>query len=207
MNRFTRIFSLILIVFALCALIAPAASADPKDAVQLLANNGFEANGGGVSLLTPWTVNHKSGDKIVCFEQAPAGVTGSCAFKFKGSAGESAVLSQSIFTVGGLNNVLLNSWGYMSVNFQYLSNSASSKIKASMIVKYTLPGSDTIVTGKSVTKASGIAETWTGKYPSVVVSIPEDSTLISYKVTLKNQSTSGKLFVDEVRGMFSTVNA
>jgi hypothetical protein len=144
-------------------------------------------------VLTPWTVKNGTGDKIKCDKDTDndgepdkfVARSGSCAFQFKGSAGENSKLSQSLDT--SLLNLAIGDTLDLSL-FVDGTSTANGKIKVR--VKF----SDDTPTGK-------ITENFatTGDYTEVTGSYTLESDAVSsIKVQIGNRGVSGKVFVDDV---------
>src|SRR5690606_11636309 len=67
--------------------------------IELVANGGFEAYAQDTKVPTGWTLKNGSKDKVKCNKPNKTfAFAGVCAFTFKGVAGESAKLQQTIAT-------------------------------------------------------------------------------------------------------------
>jgi len=207
MTRTTRIASMLIAILVLAAVCFPAAG--QRAAFQLVTNESFEAQNGANPSLSPWKLKAPSGDKIVCNDKAPGVQHGICAFMFKGSTGERARLVQSAINVDMMNIALVQGPGSIDLQFKYYSDKNASSLDARVKVKYTMPGSSTVLTAKKNSHITGKSDdggsvAWVGRGLEQMISIPQNATILNVKYIFSNTSTAGKLFIDEVYGVFYT---
>jgi hypothetical protein len=151
-----------------------------NDAANLIANGDFESG------TAPWKVKNKTGDKVLC-DTATRSVAyaGSCAFKFKGGAGENALLTQTV----GLTGVVFGPSD--AIRLQAMVNSgAAAKGKLKLRVLYG-NGEDTVIK---------LALPTTGAYAlteSAWVLLDSES-VAAITVAIQHRSTKGKVWVDDV---------
>ncbi|MBK8135800.1 MAG: hypothetical protein IPK52_08175 [Chloroflexi bacterium] len=207
MTRTTRIASILIAILILTAIYLPAAG--QRAAFQLVTNESFEAQNGANPSLSPWTLKTPSGDKIACNDKAPSVQHGVCAFMFKGSIGESARLIQRATNLDMMNTALVQGPGSIDLQFKYYSDKNASSLDARVKVKYTMPGNPTVLIAKKNSHITGKSDdggsvAWVGRGLEQMVTVPQSATILSVKYIFSNTSTAGKLFIDEVYGVFYT---
>lgn len=206
MNAKTRATMIVLVMSLLAVLIAPTAMAG--DTFNLLTgNNEFDTtNEHGFVFLDPWwTLANKSGDIIECASVVVTAFSGDCAFRFKGSAGEAAVLKQ---IVKGTDLDTLNGFvsdAPVSIQMTYMVNSLTAKtiLKASTVVKLSNGTQVKSVAHFSGTTKIGEFTSWAPVNGTTVV-IPQDSTVTKVITKIANKSTNGKAFIDNVNVLFAS---
>jgi hypothetical protein len=206
MNTKTRATITILVMSLLAVLIAPAAMAG--DEFNLLTgNNEFDTtNEHGFVFLDPWwTLANKTGDGIECFSVVVTAFSGDCAFRFKGSIGEKAVLKQ---VVADADLETLNAFvddADVSLRMTYMVNSLSTKVslKGTTVVK--LSNGTTL---KSIAHFAG--STRIGEFTSwapvngTTVIIPKNMVVTKVITKFANKSIKGKAFIDNVNVLFAS---
>lgn len=151
-----------------------------NDAANLIANGDFESG------TAPWKVKNKTGDKVLC-DTATRSVAyaGSCAFKFKGGAGENALLTQ----ITDLTGVTFGPSDAIRLQAM-VSGGAAAKGKLKLRVLYG-NGEDTVIK---------LALPTTGAYAlteSAWVLLDSES-VAAITVAIQHRSTKGKVWVDDV---------
>jgi hypothetical protein len=134
-------------------------------------------------------------------------VTGNCAFLFRGSAGEVAVLRQKAAGISTHNAALADDSAEINFLFRYFSSSSASRLKATLKVVYTLPGSAAPVTVKRnivVIGASLVGGSPAWAVYGETVPVPQGATLIKAQVIFRNQSSGGRLFIEDIGLGFQT---
>lgn len=207
MTRTTRSIALLICVLTLVSTIASTVMA--RAAFQLVTNESFEAQINAEPSLSPWIRKTPSGDKIVCNDQAPSVQHGVCAFMFKGSAGESMRLVQNATNVDMMNTALVQGPGSIDLQFKYYSDKNASSLDARVKVKYTMPGNPTVLIAKNHSHITGKSDdggsvAWVGRGLEQMVIVPQSATILSVKYIFSNTSAAGKLYIDEVYGVFYT---
>lgn len=209
MNTFRTIRRIIVAAAALSALAIPAAStvmATPPHTTQILTNAGFENGDPSDPIMAPWQVKDKTGDKIVCEDKAPNTVPdGYCVFRFKGSAGESAKLVQTL-NEGQLDiyeSILSPAGGYIGFEYLMTAPSEETEFVSKLVVKYYNPNLGQVVKAKLTDTASGDApglslDGWWVEGPESEHFMPMSSNLIKVKAMIKNVSPSGNAYVDKL---------
>lgn len=206
MNAKTRATITLLVMSLLAVLIAPTAMAG--DAFNLLTgNNEFDTtNEHGFVFLDPWwTLANKSKDVIDCSGKTVPAFSGSCSFRFKGSANEAATLKQ-IVKGGDLEtlNGFVND-APVSIQMTYMVNSLTAKtvLKGTTAVK--LSNGTTLKSAAHFSGSTKIGEytSWAPVNGKTVV-IPQDSVVTKVTVKIANKSTKGKAFIDNVNVLFAS---
>ncbi len=160
----------------------PTPTAGPS--TELLVDGGFEANTGD------WEVQNSTGDKVKCNKEGKIiAYTGNCAWRFKGGAGENSKIQQVITSGFNTGDTIALS-GYVNT-----SGAVSSKVK--VVVSYLNTSLE-----KSKITVNLLAETG-GSYVPLSAFQPALTTTVTappekIKVQIKNSSTSGKLYYDDL---------
>jgi large repetitive protein len=152
---------------------------------ELLDNGGFETAGATSSVPDRWTVKNAAGDKRLCKLGKP--YTGQCAFKFSGSIGEKAQLSQNV----DLSGVTLSTGDTLTLSAFFKGNNLTAKIKFILVVTYA--GNPTPVKSKMTVYRNAV-------YAQVTLPAMTLSTggIEAIKVLINHKSTVGNVFIDDV---------
>lgn len=206
-RRIRRMIIVGAVLGVLSALLVAPASALPvlPLAFQLIANNGFEAGDPNAPIQDPWIFKYQSvDDKIVCLDAAPIGTLGDCAFQFKGGPGEQTKIMQKL-NEGQLDafDAQMFNGAQISFNYEYYSLSMSTSLSAKLVVKYTAPGFELPQKAKLTdtaigNTASGPMFIWATEGPITTAVIPASANLTKVKAMIKNNSTSGFAYVDNI---------
>lgn len=151
--------------------------------------------GGFETGVAPWKTANLSGDKKKC---GGIGQTGTCAFSFKGSAGENSSISQSFKNFGSFG---LNAGDQFYVQYYIkTTNVVANSFKMSLKITYT---DGTPATTKTITYGGT-----SGSYMAAWELITAASSAVK-KVTVKfqNTSTTGQVLLDSVLFAFQPVPA
>lgn len=206
MNAKTRAALIMLVMSLMAVFIAPTAMAG--DTFNLLTgNNEFDTtNEHGFVFLDPWwTLANKSGDVIECSSTVVAAYSGDCAFRFKGSAGEAALLKQVVDSTDlDTLNAFVND-AAVSIQMTYMVNSLSkaSNLKGTTVVK--LSNGTKLKSVAAFTGSTKIGEftSWAPVNGTTVI-IPQDSTVTKVIAKIANKSIKGKAFIDNVEVLFAS---
>jgi hypothetical protein len=206
MNAKTRATITLLVMSLLAVLIAPTAMAG--DAFNLLTgNNEFDtANEHGFVFLDPWwTLANKTNDDIDCSGTFVTAYSGDCAFRFKGSTGEAALLKQ---IVAAEDLAILNDFvddASVSIQMTYMVNSLSNKtsLKGTTVVK--LSDGTKLKSVAAFTGSTKIGEftSWAPVNGTTVI-IPKNSVVTKVIAKVANKSIKGKAFIDNVNVLFAS---
>lgn len=206
MNAKTRATLIVLVMSLLAVLVAPTAMAG--DTFNLLTgNNEFDTtNEHGFVFLNPWwTLANKSGDVIDCNGKVVAAYSGDCSFRFRGSAGEAALLKQNIT---GSDLDVLNGFvddANVSIQMTYMVNSVTkhANLKGMAVVK--LSNGTKLKSVAAFTGSTKIGEftSWAPVNGTTVI-IPQDSVVNKVTVKVANKSLKGKAFIDNVNVLFAS---
>jgi large repetitive protein len=172
---------------------APTPTPTEDTGIELVENGDFEAKGlEGKPDLAPWVLKNGTQDKIKCNKDKDGDGTadkifahqGECAFMFKGGAGESAKLEQTI----GMTGVTFAPGDTLTLTgFANASRSSvSGKIK--VVVKY---GDDTPKSKISM----GLAKT-DGYEPFTETEVISSANVVKLKLSVNHRSLDGKVFLD-----------
>ncbi len=157
--------------------------------VQLIVNGGFEAFAEDTKVPNGWTLKNASKDKVKCNKPSkPFAFEGACAFMFKGTAGESSKLQQTIATdkLGlGAGDVMKFSGYYQGKNVG--ANTAYIQV----VVKYTNPA-------LPKDKARITLPAGTYDYATQLADVTVDGPVQKVKVKAQNTGQSGKFYIDSV---------
>ncbi len=151
---------------------------------ELLVDGGFENDGTG------WNIKNATSDKVKCNKTGKViAHAGNCAWRFKGGAGENSKIQQ-VITSGFTAGDTLTLSGYING-----SGSANAKIK--FVVSYLNASLDKRKLGIDLLSATG------GSYipfsdfsPALITNVIAPPEKI--KVQVKNNSTSGKVYIDSL---------
>jgi len=165
---------------------------------DVLINGGFE------DALTAWTVSRPIGkpdnDKVVCGGLGAAG--SDCAFLFKGGAGERTRLVQTVTLTGGQ----VSASDTLSVSLNYSSRLAANKLSVKIIAQPTGAAAEQVM-ALPVAQFTRTTTLTTPVYDVRTATLPislNDSALDSLTIQVQFKSTSGKLYLDDVRLMVTT---
>ncbi|MBC8097842.1 MAG: hypothetical protein H7Y11_00230, partial [Armatimonadetes bacterium] len=166
------------------------ATATELPGVELLSNTAFDlVDSNGDPDLTPWTVANSTGDKIKCNKvgKPVVALSGECAFRFKGSIGETGSLSQLANTSA---RAVLEAGDTLTLSF-FVNAEVAPVAKAKLRVKYS-DGTD---------KGKLTLELTTATIGYILLSDAysvTSSAVQSVKVKFDNRSTSSKFYLDDV---------
>ncbi|MBK9124203.1 MAG: hypothetical protein IPM16_13950 [Chloroflexi bacterium] len=201
MSRYRAALGLFVVVISL-VLVGSFAAAGAEDSVPLIHNGGFDVTVDRD--LDPWVVVNGTKDKVVCGSKAPPNTSGGCAFRFKGSANESAKLVQlaDAGILSAANGLLVTKSGQVSFSYSVWSDLIISSLKAKLVIVYTpLGGVETkekLTDTFTGTTDAGRDVIWAAEGPAEMLDIPKDATLSKVKVLFANKSPFGKLHVDGI---------
>ena len=159
--------------------------ADPAlTPVELLTDGGFESSAAG------WDIKNPTADKVKCNKPEKSKIfahTGECAWRFKGGAGENASIKQTILTGVNPGDTLTLS-GYVNAK-----GAVSSKVK--VVVKYAdgVTPKSKITVNVSV-ETGGVYAPLSSFQPELTADVT--AAIDKVKVSVKNKSTSGKIYYD-----------
>jgi hypothetical protein len=172
----------------------PSATNTETPGNELVVNGSFETLGSdGKPDQTPWVVKNSSGDKAKCNKDKDGdgipdkifAFVGNCAFQFKNVEAEAGKLQQVLSTTGVVLNV------GDSVNLLLAAQTkggATGKVK--VVVKY---GDDTkSKISTDITDTSDLYQLFSGSTTLTSTDVAKA------KIGIKSDSTSGKLYVDDV---------
>jgi hypothetical protein len=151
---------------------------------QLLSNGGFEADE------SSWTVKNKSSDKVLCetTTRPPQGNGSSCAFVFKGGAGENSVLQQQ-----GQSSIT-EDHGYVRLRAYTSTTGAAGKLKAIIKIAYSDDPGQTY----RYKVAFAPTDSFTLWQSQEIQALGEDAIAEDFSVTFRHTSAGGKLYLDDV---------
>lgn len=154
---------------------------------ELLVNPGFELHTVSNKLPDTWVTKGLAKDRLKCdTETLTFARTGECAFRFVGSLGENARLSQVTENVSALTaGMTLKSGVY------YKTNNAKPRLKVKLVVF-----AGTTVLGRVKTTINTVATAYT-EFPLDDYTIPTGSTVTKVKFQLQNRALAGKIYVDD----------
>ena len=158
--------------------------------VNQIVNGGFEHD---PSDPAPWVVKNGTKDKVKCNTSSPRVNSGSCAFQFKGSVGESSTLQQDVIPPSG---AVLNVGDILELRM-YARGTAGTSGKVIVKATYT--------DGTPPNKISRNLPT-NGSYTLLNGDLTLTSpNLAGIRVIVKHQSISGKAFIDDVELIYRPV--
>ncbi|MBC8099834.1 MAG: hypothetical protein H7Y11_10355, partial [Armatimonadetes bacterium] len=164
------------------------ATATATPGVELLSNTGFdELNAENKPVTAPWTLGATNvGDKVKCNKagKPEVALSGTCAFRFKGSVGEASSVTQPVSSI-----TTISTGDTLTLSF-FANAEAAPVAKAKLRVKY----SDTTPKGKvniDLTITTGYTP-FSQSYTVV------GDAIASVKVKFSNSSTAGKFYIDDV---------
>lgn len=159
--------------------------------IDILVNGGFEEKDPVTGATIGWTITNPTGDKVKCNKPGkPVTNFGECAFRFKGSVGESSNIKQVVYD---------SNWYMIAgdvVQLEGILNAAAlttGDLKFKLKVKYSDPGqpSDKV-------KFKPLAGVYTDS-PITPLTITLDGAVAEIEVKISNKAASGKFYLDELK--------
>jgi hypothetical protein len=170
--------------------------------ILLVVNGGFESKDeDGDPDLLPWEGKNVTGDKIKCNKDSDGDGTidkifafsGECAFQFKGGVGENSKIQQNLDATQVFAGDTLTFSAYINTKITGAGNVALLKLK------YSDPTAGEGGKGKDKLQLAVDTPTANDTYQFFSNTILVDDNVTKAKVILRNRSTSGKLFFDDVQ--------
>lgn len=151
---------------------------------ELLSNGGFEAG------MTHWTIKNKTSDKVKCGTATlpPQGNGSSCAFVFKGGAGENSVLQQQG------QSAITRDHAYARLRAYTRTTGAAGKLKAIIKIAYS---DDPGITEKYKVVLAP-TDDFTFWQSQEIRAHGLDDIAEDFSVTFKHTSAGGKMYLDDV---------
>lgn len=155
-------------------------------ATQLLRNSDFNGDANGDRVPDKWIVQDRTNDNVVCnSSEKRVAFAGKCSFKFKGGAGESAVLRQKV----NIKNQTFGSGDQLVLSAYLKAKNSAAKIRFILKVKY-----EGVSTPAKVSHNVGVV----GPYSHITIpTLTLDGRTVKKIIVLfKHKSTAGKLWLD-----------
>jgi predicted outer membrane repeat protein len=165
---------------------------DPGQEGQLVVNGGFETAGGSNSEAANWSLKNSTGDKRKCNkDDKVVAHGGTCAVQFKGGPGESSQIQQKV------NGVSLPAGAKLTMSVWVQGKKATGGASVSAKITY---GDNT------KGKLSVDIEAGTYNYKQLVPApLTLEKATASIKIAVKSKMASGKVLVDDLSVVYSTV--
>ncbi|MBC8170781.1 MAG: hypothetical protein H7X77_03890, partial [Anaerolineae bacterium] len=156
------------------------------DASQLISNGGMESDSNNDKVPDGWNPKNFSGDKFKCDQpEKIVANNGSCAFAFKGGAGEKSGIGQTPVIPA------FNDGDSLAVSLFVNASNPAVDAKVKMIVVYT----DTSLVKEKVLLPFAVTSGYTELTNDVVLQSGDVSKI---KFNIQNKSLAGKVYVDDV---------
>jgi hypothetical protein len=163
--------------------------------VELVINGGFESLGADTKpVIDPWVLKNGSGDKVKCNKpEKPKffAYTGECAWRFKGTPGDKAKLTQNI------DPSLVVAGDVLTLSAAITTNVDPGKV-AFLKIDYVDPTAGLNNDGRDKAVIELTGPTLNQDYEVFSVDLAVLDTPTKVKVMLKGKTESGKIYVDDV---------